>query len=98
MNNSVWKPLFGPLLDWPLVFCRPSSLKPDDIELMDNVFPNVIEESINLHYSEQQDWCFLDKQMDTEVVIFQGGDSDLGIHVGTYMLFRPCCHRRPNKY
>lgn len=49
---------------------------------MDNVFPKIVEESINLHYSEQQDWCFLDKQMDTEVIIFQGGDSELGNYGG----------------
>ncbi|KAF2446064.1 hypothetical protein P171DRAFT_483444 [Karstenula rhodostoma CBS 690.94] len=76
---NVWKPLFGPLLDWPLVFCRLSSTEPDDIEVMDNVFPNVIEESINIHYSTQQDWCYLDRQMDTEAIIFQGGDSKLGV-------------------
>ncbi|KAH8725984.1 hypothetical protein GQ44DRAFT_771567 [Phaeosphaeriaceae sp. PMI808] len=76
---NIWKPLFGPLLDWPLAFCRPASLEADDIELIDNVFPKVIEESINMHYSTQQDWCFLDKQMETEVIIFQGGDSELGV-------------------
>ncbi|KAI1448428.1 hypothetical protein F5Y02DRAFT_307572 [Annulohypoxylon stygium] len=79
---NVWKPLFGPLLDWPLVLCRPASLGPDDLEVMDNVFPNVIEESVNMHYSDGQDWCYLDKQMDTEVIIFQGGDSGLGLRGG----------------
>lgn len=49
---------------------------------MDNVFPNVIEESVNMHYSDGQDWCYLDKQMDTEVIIFQGGDSGLGLRGG----------------
>lgn len=51
---------------------------------MDNVFPNVVEESISIHYSPGQDWCYLDRQMDTEVIIFQGGDSDLGNSGGSY--------------
>ena len=74
-------------MDWPLAFCKPSSLKLEDIEVMDNVFPNNIEESIQLHYSENQDWCFLDQQEETEVLIFQGGVSKLGLRGGMALKF-----------
>lgn len=92
---SVWKPLFGPLQDWPLTFCRPSSLNvSEDLELMDNVFPVNIEESIQLHYGEQQDWCYLSNQSDSEVIIFQGGDSKMGMNGGTSMLLKTLTRKR----
>lgn len=46
---------------------------------MDNVFPNVIEESINVRHSKQQKWFYLDRQVDYEAIIFQGGDSKIGV-------------------
>jgi hypothetical protein len=61
------------------VFCRQSSVNANDIELMDNVFPHTVDESITVHYGAQQDWCFLDKQREDEVIIFQGGDSKIGL-------------------
>jgi len=65
-----------------LALCQPSSVKPDDLDCMDNVFPNNVEESISLHYSEQQDWCFIDRQTENEILIFQGGDSESGMAGG----------------
>lgn len=51
---------------------------------MDRVYPKNIEESIQVHYSEAQEWCYIDGQMDTEVLVFRGGDSEIGLHAGEY--------------
>jgi len=75
---NIWKPLFGPLRDWPLMFCQPSSLRDSDIETCDNVYDDHIEESLSVHYRSDQDWFYLDGQLETEVVIFQGADSKIG--------------------
>ena len=82
-NHSVWKPLQGPLRDWPLVLCKPSSLDPEnDLELMDRVYPTNIEESIQIYHSEAQEWYFLSDQKANELLIFRGGDSTLGVQGG----------------
>jgi len=37
---SVWKPLKGPVQDWPLAMCDPRSIKPEtDLEPCDLVYP-----------------------------------------------------------
>lgn len=80
---NVWKPLIGPLRDWPLTLCHPQSVKPDDdLQLMDRVYAGNIEESIQIHYSPAQEWRFLKDQTPEEVLIFRGSDSELGMRGG----------------
>ncbi|KAL8838631.1 MAG: hypothetical protein Q9170_002077 [Blastenia crenularia] len=83
---NIWKPLFGPLQDWPLALCHPASLDiEEDLELTDNVYPLNVDESVQIHYNENQDWCYLSKQSIDEVLIFRGGDSALGLRGGTFL-------------
>lgn len=65
---------------------------------MDNVFPNVIEESINVRHSKQQKWFYLDRQVDYEAIIFQGGDSKIGVkpvRKHSPLIQRSCILTRP---
>lgn len=80
---NIWKPLVGPLRDWPLTLCNPKSIKPeDDLQLMDRVYAVNIEESIQIHYSLEQEWRYLKDQTPEEALIFRGGDSELGMRGG----------------
>jgi hypothetical protein len=39
--SSVWRPLKGPVRDWPLALCHPQSLEVDrDLEPCDLVYPD----------------------------------------------------------
>lgn len=77
---NVWKPLNGPIRDWPLTLCHPHTVKADkDLQLMDRVFALNVEESIQIQYSPDQEWRFLKDQTPDEVLIFRGGDSELGM-------------------
>lgn len=83
---NVWKPLIGPLRDWPLALCHPRSVMPEkDLQLMDRVYAANIEESIQIHYSSDQEWLYLEEQTPEEVLVFRGGDSDLGMRGGKYI-------------
>lgn len=73
--------------DWPLALCNPASIDiNEDLELTDNVYPLNVDESVQIHYNENQDWCYLSKQAINEVLIFRGGDSALGLSGGVYPL------------
>ncbi|KAL9124674.1 MAG: hypothetical protein Q9217_006019 [Psora testacea] len=40
---NIWRPLFGPLEDWPLAVCDFESLEPDeDLVASDNVYPHMM--------------------------------------------------------
>ena len=44
---SVWKPLKGPVQDWPLAMCDPRSIKPEtDLEPCDLVYPGSLPYNI----------------------------------------------------
>lgn len=65
------------------MLCKPLSLDPNyDLLLMDRVYPLNVEESIQVHYNPNQHWCYLSDQTPSEVLVFRGGDSDIGIPAG----------------
>ena len=83
ISSSIWKPLRGPLKDWPLALCKRSSVDPGhDLELMDRVYPTNNEETVQVYHNEAQEWCFLSNQTPSEVLMFVGGDSDKGMAAG----------------
>ena len=81
-TTSVWKPLRGPLRDWPLALCDLSSVLADDTLEADNVFTNRVVESMQVHYAETQKWYYLQDQEPSELLIFQQADSAKGKNSG----------------
>lgn len=77
LARSVWHPLQGPLVDWPLALCDAQTVdfKNDtmagDVVDRDNVFENT-----QVHYNPGQKWYYLSNQMPTELVIFKNADSE----------------------
>ncbi|OJD10912.1 hypothetical protein AJ78_08200 [Emergomyces pasteurianus Ep9510] len=73
---SVWKPLFGPLQDWPLGLLDYTSLdNPRDLVASDNIYPHVIRETYNVIFNEQHKWYYLEDQQPDEVLVFKGFDT-----------------------
>lgn len=75
MSSSVWKPLCGPLRDWPLALCDLRSLKPDQFVQLDEVHAQQSLESQQVLYNPAQNWFYLSNQREDEVLIFKSVDS-----------------------
>jgi hypothetical protein len=75
LKTSVWKPLKGPLKDWPLAFCKLSSLAEEDLKKIDLIHPDDTLESYRVHYNPKQQWGYFREQQTSEMVLFKSADS-----------------------
>ena len=74
---SIWKPLKGPLRDWPLAVCSADSVDFDrDAMPGDVVMSKQLVEDVHINYGQDQKWYYLSEQKTTELLIFQSADSD----------------------
>ncbi|KAI1339137.1 hypothetical protein F5Y15DRAFT_384908, partial [Xylariaceae sp. FL0016] len=63
---NVWKPLRGPLNDWPLALCDAATVCAQDLEAHDHIFPsspgapssadNIVRENHTVYYNPNQKW------------------------------------------
>ncbi|KAK1456504.1 methyltransferase CmcJ [Colletotrichum cuscutae] len=82
---SVWHPLRGPSVDWPLALCDAQTVDfardtmAGDVVDRDHVFENT-----QVHFNEGQRWFYLSNQLPTELLIFKNADSQepLGANPG----------------
>lgn len=72
---SVWKPLRGPIQDWPLALCDPSTLGAADVRKSDSVFSTIEVEYYLVHPSADQKWYYLSNQTSSEAWVFLQADS-----------------------
>lgn len=73
---SVWKPLRGPVADWPLALCEPASIRSDiDLEPCDLVYPDYVVENRQVYYSDKLRWFYLSDQMGDEAWVFVQTDT-----------------------
>ncbi|KAM3079267.1 hypothetical protein ACMFMF_004191 [Clarireedia jacksonii] len=76
---NVWKPLEGPLRDYPMAYCDAKTLDPkNDLLAVDEVFPTVANEVYQVLYNPKHKWYYIPDQLDSEVAIFAGYDSRQG--------------------
>lgn len=75
-NLSVWKPLRGPVRDWPLAFCDPTTVTISDLHPGDLVYDDYVVENMQLHYASNQKWYYLSDQGPEEAWVFVQSDSD----------------------
>lgn len=75
---TVWKPLKGPVEDWPLALCDATTLGPSDVVPSDVVYQKVATENYLVHFSDKQKWYYLDRQQPDEVFMFKAADSEPG--------------------
>lgn len=76
---TVWKPLRGPLYDWPLALCDGNTVQSDeDLEPQDIVDRDEVLENVHVYRKEAHRWYYLSGQEDSEVLIFRQADTKPG--------------------
>uniref|UniRef100_A0A8H7N3S2 Uncharacterized protein n=1 Tax=Bionectria ochroleuca TaxID=29856 RepID=A0A8H7N3S2_BIOOC len=75
---TVWKPLVGPVQDWPLAVCDAMTLDDADVVPADVVYQKVATENYLIHHNVNQKWYYMDRQEDHEALLFKAADSDAG--------------------
>ena len=86
---SIWKPLYGPLTDWPLSVCDSRSISvPRDCIATDVVEREGFTENYQVYYHEDMQFCYLSGQLASEVILFRQTDTEEGC--GTGMLVHIC--------
>ncbi|KAK3344776.1 hypothetical protein B0H65DRAFT_524018 [Neurospora tetraspora] len=84
---NVWKPIRGPLNDWPLGLCDARTLDFEkDTVASDVVFDNFYTENMQVYHNPASEWYYLPDHNTWEAFIFKSTDSDLSAPV------RGCCH------
>ncbi|OMP83096.1 hypothetical protein BK809_0004477 [Diplodia seriata] len=74
---SVWKPLVGPVRDWPLAMCEPGTMDVHrDLEPCDLVYPDYVVENQQVYFSDAFRWLYLSDQQPNEAWIFLQSDTD----------------------
>ncbi len=73
---SAWRPLFGPLYDWPLAVLDATSLDCfRDLIASDNVYPHQVSETYNVFFHKDHRWHYLGGQLSSEMLLFKSYDS-----------------------
>jgi hypothetical protein len=74
---SVWHPLQGPLVDWPLAICDAETVDyENDTMVGDVVDRDAVFENTQVHYNPEQKWYYLANQIPSELLIFKNADSE----------------------
>lgn len=81
--TSIWKPLRGPLTDWPLAVCDANSVDPaTDLITCDVVAREGYGENYQVFHNPRQRWYYLSKQLASEIIVFKQADSRKESSVG----------------
>lgn len=73
---TLWKPLRGPLHDYPLALCDRRSVDfEQDLEAQDIVDQQELLENMHVYHRKQHRWYYLSGQQDSEVLIFRQADT-----------------------
>ena len=83
-SHSVWKPLRGPLRDWPLALCDAASVQANDLTPADVVFDTKVTENTQVHHDAAHKWYYLEDQDPSELLVFRQADSH---HTGQVGMF-----------
>ncbi|KAF4964201.1 hypothetical protein FSARC_7835 [Fusarium sarcochroum] len=80
---NVWRPLKGPVKDWPIALCDAESIVPsrdfaatDHIIRTQNANEGRLAENYSIHYHPSQRWLYLSLQQPNELLIFRQYDSN----------------------
>lgn len=72
----MWKPLKGPLNDWPLTVCDASTVDPQaDLEAADLLYPDMVTENFQVYHRDTYKWFFLSQQDICEAMVFLQADT-----------------------
>ena len=67
---NVWKPLRGPLNDWPLTLCDASSVDHrSDLETADLLYPDLATENFQVYHNQKHRWYYLSDHSADEIIV-----------------------------
>ncbi|KAK1240219.1 hypothetical protein MKX08_007661 [Trichoderma sp. CBMAI-0020] len=76
-SQSTWKPLKGPLFDWPLAVGDAQTFDAaHDYQISDVVYPEWAYENVLVHARPGQKWYYFHALEDSETMVFKCTDSD----------------------
>ena len=76
---NVWKPLRGPLYDWPLAVCDAATVDAAiDLEPADLLYPDYVTENAQVYFNPDARWWYLSGQGTDELVVFKQSDTLAG--------------------
>jgi hypothetical protein len=73
---NVWRPIVGPLQQFPLALGDAASLAADDILATDLIYPDRVGEIYSIAYNPAQRWFYFPQMSRDEVVLLKTYDSD----------------------
>jgi len=93
---NLWRPLRGPVQDYPLAVCDGSTICEDDLVECDQVRRKFFGATNYAHYNEEQKWYFLSNQQPDEAFLFKIFDSSSDVNASScpHVSFKhPSCPR-----
>jgi len=76
---NVWRPLRGPLFDWPIAVCDARTFDLQrDAQDADAVHSEWTYENVLIHHHHDQKWYYFSELKETETMVFKCTDSDDG--------------------
>ncbi|KAH1342226.1 hypothetical protein KXW98_003509 [Aspergillus fumigatus] len=73
---NFWKPLRGPVNDWPLVLCDSSLIDVrKDLAVADLLYPDLATENQVMYYRDGLKWYYLSDHEPSEIIVFKQMDS-----------------------
>jgi hypothetical protein len=76
---NVWKPLAGPVEDYPLTVCDATTMPLSDLARSDQIRGKYAGETYYGHFNEAQKWYYLGQQREEEAYLMKIFDSDEGV-------------------
>jgi len=74
---NTWKPLRGPVRDWPLALCDARTVESStDFEAADLVYAEYVVENRQIYRSDRHKWYYISDQQPNEMWVFMQSDSD----------------------
>lgn len=76
MQVNLWRPIAGPLRDWPLAICDASSIGPQGLRAVDLVYPQRRGEIYYLTHEAGQRWYYAPDMQPDEAWLLKNFDSE----------------------
>jgi hypothetical protein len=72
---NIWRPIRGPLRDWPLAVCDALSVKPEQLISSDLVYEHRVGETYSVTFDPQHRWFYVPQMQVDEALLIKCYDS-----------------------
>jgi len=73
---NIWRPLRGPLHDWPLAVCDALTVKPEQLISSDLVYEHRVGETYSVTFDPQHRWFYVPEMQVDEALLIKCYDSE----------------------